>query len=79
MNAGIGQINQAMSQLDQVIQQNAATAEESSSMSEELTAQAQRLMDLIGFFRARRPGRDVWEARREGRSLLSSISLWTEE
>ncbi len=50
-NSGAEQINAAMAELDQVIQQNAASAEEASSMSEELTAQAERLREMISFFR----------------------------
>ena len=50
-NTGADQVNQVMIQLDQVIQQNAAAAEESSSMSEELSGQAEKLLEMIGFFR----------------------------
>ncbi len=50
-NTGADQVNQVMLQLDQVIQMNAASAEESSSMSEELSSQAEKLLDMIGFFK----------------------------
>ncbi len=50
-NSGAQQVNQVMIQLDQVIQMNAASAEESSSMSEELSAQAEKLLDMIDFFK----------------------------
>ena len=64
-NSGAEQINQAMLQLDQVIQQNAASAEEASSMSEELTAQAERLKDMISFFRMSESGGEAAEADTE--------------
>jgi methyl-accepting chemotaxis protein len=50
-NTGAEQVSQVMVQLDQVIQMNAASAEESSSMSEELSSQAEKLLDMINFFR----------------------------
>ena len=50
-NTGAEQVNQVMIQLDQVIQMNAASAEESSSMSEELSSQAEKLLEMIDFFK----------------------------
>jgi methyl-accepting chemotaxis protein len=50
--AGVAQISKAMSAVDQVTQRNAAASEELSSTAEEMSAQAESLQDLIGFFRA---------------------------
>jgi methyl-accepting chemotaxis protein len=50
-DSGAEQINKAIQILDQVIQQNAASAEETSSTTEELASQAERMQDMIAFFR----------------------------
>lgn len=49
--SGIAQIGQAMGQVDQVTQRNASAAEELSSTAEQQAVQAQRLRQLIAFFR----------------------------
>ncbi len=48
--AGIGQINQAITQMDDMTQQNAALVEEASAASEALSEQAGVLNKLVGFF-----------------------------
>lgn len=50
-NTGAQQVSEVMVQLDQVIQANASSAEESSSMSEQLSAQAEKLLEMIDFFK----------------------------
>ena len=50
-NAGAEQVNNAIQQLDRVTQTNAAASEEMSSTSEELSAQAQKLLDVIAYFK----------------------------
>ena len=60
-----------MIQLDQVIQQNAASAEEASSMSEELTAQAEKLKEMIGFFVMNRTGNRIRYTTASGDYLFS--------
>ncbi len=50
-STGSQQISVAVQQLDQVIQQNAAAAAELSATSEEFSGQAQRLSELISFFK----------------------------
>lgn len=60
---GIEQINAAVSEMDHVTQQNAATAQESSSASEEMSAQAQRLKDMVRELVA------VVEGSRNGRTV----------
>lgn len=50
-STGSQQISVAVQQLDQVIQQNAAAAAELSATSEEFAGQAQRLSELVGFFK----------------------------
>jgi methyl-accepting chemotaxis protein len=69
-DSGVGQINKAIQQLDQVIQQNAAAAEETSSTTEELATQAQRMQEMIAFFKfeggnsaARKPAGCICQAR----------------
>ncbi|MFW5856272.1 MAG: methyl-accepting chemotaxis protein [Planctomycetota bacterium] len=44
---GIDQVNTAVAQMDKVTQSNAASAEESASASEELSAQAERLHEMV--------------------------------
>jgi len=48
---GADQVNKAIQQLDQVIQQNASASEETASTSEELAGQAQRLTQVMQFFK----------------------------
>jgi methyl-accepting chemotaxis protein len=48
---GADQIAKALLQLDSVIQHNAASSEELASTAEELSAQAERLLDTISFFK----------------------------
>jgi methyl-accepting chemotaxis protein len=48
--AGIEQINQAISQMDAVTQQNAALVEEASAASEAMRAQAQHMETVVGVF-----------------------------
>ncbi|MGC4093301.1 MAG: methyl-accepting chemotaxis protein [Polyangiaceae bacterium] len=50
-STGSQQISVAIQQLDQVIQQNAAAAAELSATSSEFSGQAQRLQELVSFFR----------------------------
>jgi methyl-accepting chemotaxis protein len=50
-DSGAGQINKAIQQLDQVIQQNASASEETSSTSSDLASQAERLQEIITFFK----------------------------
>jgi len=59
---GADQVNKAIQQLDQVIQQNASASEETASTSEELAGQAQRLTQVMQFFK-------LGDARRQGRPL----------
>ncbi len=49
--SGVTQINQAMGQVDQVTQRGAAAAEELASTATELSAQAEALQQLVGYFR----------------------------
>ena len=50
-DSGSAQINKAIQQLDEVIQQNASAAEETSSTTEELATQAERMREMIAFFK----------------------------
>jgi methyl-accepting chemotaxis protein len=50
-SSGVRQLNKAMLGLNDVTQQNAAAAEELSSTAEEMAAQAEGLLQLVGFFR----------------------------
>jgi methyl-accepting chemotaxis protein len=53
-NAGIEQVNRAVSQMDQVTQQNAALGEESSAAAQMMAQQAQRLRETVAFFKVKR-------------------------
>jgi len=50
-SSGIDQVNKAVMQMDEMTQQNAALAEESSAASRSMEEQAQKLSELMGFFR----------------------------
>ena len=51
-SAGITQVGAAISQMDQITQQNAALVEQASAASESLAEQAQRLDQLVSFFKS---------------------------
>ena len=48
---GIQQVNSAISNMDQMTQQNAALVEESSAASQSLSEQADKLNQMVGFFK----------------------------
>ena len=50
-SSGISQVNQAVSQMDQVTQQNAALVEESAAAAGSLSAQAQKLAEVMSVFK----------------------------
>ncbi|MBE6349676.1 MAG: HAMP domain-containing protein [Spirochaetaceae bacterium] len=50
-NTGVQQINRAILQMDQVVQQNASASEELAAMAEELNIQAQKLIEIIKYFK----------------------------
>jgi len=71
-SSGVGQLNRAMVGLNEVSQQNAAAAEELSSTAEEMAAQAESLLQLVGFFQV-----DTAEGGGRGaRPLTPSLSRW---
>ena len=49
--AGIGQVNTAITEMDGVTQQNASMVEEAASAAESLRVEAERLSQAIGFFK----------------------------
>ncbi|MBV1921306.1 MAG: nitrate- and nitrite sensing domain-containing protein, partial [Pseudomonadales bacterium] len=51
---GITQVSMAISQMDEMTQQNAALVEEVSAAGEALSEQANKMMDLLGFFKVGR-------------------------
>jgi methyl-accepting chemotaxis protein len=48
---GVRSVSQALDQVDDVTQRNAAAAEELAAMAQEMSAQADSLERLVGFFR----------------------------
>ncbi len=50
-NKGTEQVNNAVQELNRVAQQNASTSEELATASEEMTAQAERLREVISYFK----------------------------
>ena len=65
-STGVEQVGQAMNQMDEITQRNAAASEELSSTAQQLSAQAQRLQQIMDFFRVKGRDRvDSW-ARRAG-------------
>jgi len=69
---GADQVNKAIQQLDQVIQQNASASEETASTSEELAGQAQRLTQVMQFFK-------LGDGRQQGRPLALEAGPSAEE
>ena len=57
---GVTQINDAMTNLDKVTQQNANASEELASASEEMTAQAERLKEMVAFFKIAKKETNNW-------------------
>ncbi|KLI60224.1 hypothetical protein SZ44_05860, partial [Brachyspira hyodysenteriae] len=51
--AGVDQVNTAVSKMDSITQQNAALVEEATSASKSLLDQAKHLEDLMSFFRVK--------------------------
>lgn len=49
--AGVEQVNNAVLQLNEISQQNAATSEELADTSKKMTAQAEQLKEVIGYFK----------------------------
>ena len=49
-STGVDQVNTAITQMDQVTQSNSAQTEELSSTAQNLSAQAARLLELVGIF-----------------------------
>ena len=49
--AGISQINQAVTEMDDVTQQNAALVEEAAAASQSMQSQAAQLAELVGVFK----------------------------
>jgi methyl-accepting chemotaxis protein len=50
-SAGIEQVNKAVMQMDEVTQQNAALVEEAAAASKSMEEQAERMVELVGFFK----------------------------
>jgi methyl-accepting chemotaxis protein len=50
-SSGIAQVNKAVLQMDEMTQQNAALVEEAAGASESISAQAQELLAMVGFFK----------------------------
>jgi methyl-accepting chemotaxis protein len=50
-SAGIEQVNKAITQMDEVTQQNASLVEEAAAASRSMEEQAQRMVQIMSFFR----------------------------
>lgn len=59
---GAQQVSTAIIQMDSVVQQNASAAEEMAAMAEELSAEAQRLVQVISFFKTPQDKPDTLES-----------------
>jgi methyl-accepting chemotaxis protein len=51
-SAGIEQVNKAITQMDEVTQQNAALVEEAAAASRSMEEQANRMVEIMRFFRS---------------------------
>jgi methyl-accepting chemotaxis protein len=69
--AGIEQINQAISQMDAVTQQNAALVEEASAASEAMRVQAQHMETVVGVFQLEGGARPLDQRQRLSAALYS--------
>lgn len=67
---GVSQMNKAMGQVDVVTQRNASGAEELASTAEELTAQAQGLQQLMGYFKLDSGGKRMGSPIQPGSSHI---------
>jgi len=50
---GLDQINTAVGSMDEATQRNAALVEETTASAQSLAQQAQRLAEMVGFFKTR--------------------------
>ncbi len=50
-NSGAGQVNNSVQQMNYLAQQNASTSEELATTSQEMTTQAERLKELVAYFK----------------------------
>ena len=57
-SSGVGHINLAMNQLSQLTQQNASASEQLAATSEEMSGQAQKLQQIMSFFKVGTTGAD---------------------
>jgi methyl-accepting chemotaxis protein len=76
--AGIEQINQAISQMDSMTQQNAALVEEAAAASEALRGQAREMEDVVGVFTLQESAAQVRTAVRKapaGRMAHAALAL----
>ena len=71
-SSGIGQVNTAVTQMDEMTQQNAALVEEAASASKAMEDQADKLMQLMGFFKLEE---GVSSAKNVVREVLSEQSI----
>jgi methyl-accepting chemotaxis protein len=69
--AGIEQINQAISEMDAVTQQNAALVEEASAASEAMRVQAQHMETVVGVFQLEGGARALDQRQRLSAALYS--------
>jgi methyl-accepting chemotaxis protein len=77
-DAGIEQVNVAVSQMDAVTQRNAALVEESAAAAQSMAGQAKSLRDAIGIFQVevgQVEGTRVRENIATGRSSISPVAL----
>lgn len=72
-NSGASQINDSVYQLNQVVQQNAAAAEEMSASAGELASQAERLNEIIAFFRVDEDAEEDVELTDESQRLIEAF------
>jgi methyl-accepting chemotaxis protein len=56
---GIGETNEAVANMDRVTQENASMVQKNSAEAESLTDLADKLSELIGFFKVANAGRVV--------------------
>ncbi len=70
-STGIEQVNRAVMQMDEVVQQNAALVEEGAATSDNLAEEAQKLSELMTFFKLDGNG-GTQQARPQTRPIASS-------
>ncbi|MGH8615760.1 MAG: methyl-accepting chemotaxis protein [Gammaproteobacteria bacterium] len=77
--SGVEQVNKAVVQMDEMTQQNASLVEQSAAAAETMSEQAERLNELIAFFKIPRVEGAEAESEQRGGERRSSARPWRDK